>query len=137
MPTYSISDVSKRYHLPQTTLRYYEDLGLLYDVPRRGNHRVYNDAHLARLSAICCFKNTGMTLSELQTLFSYDEHSADMDKIIDLLDRHCREVDEKLRILEQNHRQIKRKRQFYEDIRTARETHQPLPKWADYKITDF
>ena len=66
--TYSITEVSKMYHLPTTTLRYYEDLGLLYDIPRIKGRRAYTQQHLNRLGAICCFKDTGMTLKELQEL---------------------------------------------------------------------
>ncbi len=125
------------YHLPTTTLRYYEDLGLLFNVARQGNRRVYNEQHLARLSAICCFKNTGMTLSELQALFGYDKHGNGLNQIIALLDRHDKEVDQKLKLLEQNHQQIKRKLHFYQDIRTAEQAGSPSPDWADYRSKIF
>ncbi|MCI1923787.1 MAG: MerR family transcriptional regulator [Lentilactobacillus buchneri] len=137
MKTYSISQVSEMYHLPTTTLRYYEDLGLLYDIPRKGNRRAYTQQHLDRLGSICCFKNTGMTLSELQTLFSYSEHGGDLDKIVDLLNQHCQEVDEQLALLKQNQQHIKRKLHFYQDIRTAEQTNTPLPDWDNYRSKTF
>ena len=86
--TYSITEVSKMYHLPTTTLRYYEDLGLLYDIPRIKGRRAYTQQHLNRLGAICCVKDTGMTLKELQELFAAQDDDADLDKTCDILDNH-------------------------------------------------
>ncbi len=137
MKTYSITEVSKMYHLPPTTLRYYEELGLLYDVPRRGNRRVYRDVHLARLSAICCFKNAGMSLSELQQLFSYNKSGEDLNKIITLLSDHCQQIDQQLKLLQANQQQIKRKLDFYQHIRQAETTKTPLPDWDDYRTKNY
>ena len=39
MAVYTISQVAEKYHMRPSTLRYYEDLGLLYNVPRQGGHR--------------------------------------------------------------------------------------------------
>lgn len=37
--TYTIRQVSEQFQLPMSTLRYYEDVGLLKDVPRKGQQR--------------------------------------------------------------------------------------------------
>ena len=67
MKTYTIREVSERFSLPASTLRYYEEVGLLTEVMRDGKHRMYQDCHLNRLSALCCFKETGMSIAQLQT----------------------------------------------------------------------
>lgn len=135
--TYSITEVSKMYHLPTTTLRYYEDLGLLYDIPRIKGRRAYTQEHLNRLGAICCFKDTGMTLKELQELFAAQDDDADLDKTCDILDNHYQRVLEQLALLKKNERHIKRKVRFYHDIRTAKENHSKMPDWDDYRDRDF
>lgn len=42
MDTYTIKEVSEMFHLPSSTLRYYEDLGILTNVERsKSGQRVY------------------------------------------------------------------------------------------------
>ena len=42
MDTYTIKEVSEMFHLPSSTLRYYEDLGILTNVGRsKSGQRVY------------------------------------------------------------------------------------------------
>ena len=113
--TYSITQVSKMYNLPTTTLRYYEDLGLLYDIPRLKGRRAYTQQHLNRLGAICCFKDTGMTLKELQELFEAQDNDNDLTKTCEILDNHYERVLEQLAQLKKNERHIKRKVRFYHD----------------------
>lgn len=61
--TYSIGEVSRMYHMPSSTLRFYEQEGILTNVTKdeRGQ-RVYTQEHLNRLGTICCFKETGMKI---------------------------------------------------------------------------
>ncbi|GAA3187247.1 MerR family transcriptional regulator [Lentilactobacillus kefiri] len=135
--TYSITQVSKMYNLPTTTLRYYEDLGLLYDIPRLKGRRAYTQQHLNRLGAICCFKDTGMTLKELQELFEAQDNDNDLTKTCEILDNHYERVLEQLAQLKKNERHIKRKVRFYHDIKSAKENHTEMPDWDDYRDRDF
>ncbi|GAF38488.1 MerR family transcriptional regulator [Agrilactobacillus composti DSM 18527 = JCM 14202] len=137
MKTYSISTVSKMYHLPASTLRYYEELGLLYNVGRDGIRRVYTDQHLSRLSAICCFKNAGMTLKELQLLLNYESENNDLSAVIELLQAHDVRLKEQLALLLDNENHIQRKLHFYQDIAAAEKAGKPAPEWADYKTKNF
>ena len=58
---YSICEVSAKFNLPASTLRYYEEVGILTDIPRNSSgKRIYLEKHINRLKTICCFKNTGM-----------------------------------------------------------------------------
>lgn len=64
MDTYTIKEVSEMFHLPSSTLRYYEDLGILTNVGRsKSGQRVYIQGHINRLKTICCFKKTGMSIA--------------------------------------------------------------------------
>lgn len=50
MDTYTIKEVSEMFHLPSSTLRYYEDLGILTNVGRsKSGQRVYIQGHINRL----------------------------------------------------------------------------------------
>ncbi|NLR10318.1 MULTISPECIES: MerR family transcriptional regulator [Lactobacillaceae] len=136
MTELSISEVSRQYHLAPSTLRYYERLGLIPNVQQRGNHRVYNEANLEKLNSIVCFKNSGMSMSELQTLLSYQETGPDLDKILTVLTEHEVSVAQQLAKLEQYHRHITQKVAFYSAIKAAEATGAPRPDWADYKPGD-
>lgn len=76
MATYTIREVAQRFHVQTSTLRYYEDQGLLCDVERDdAGRRVYTDSHIGRLEAIACFKHAGMSIDELKRFFAYEKTS--------------------------------------------------------------
>lgn len=63
---YSIQEVSRKTGLSAHTLRYYEKEGLLAGVARSpGGIRQYTEGDLEDLGLICCLKNTGMPLQEI------------------------------------------------------------------------
>ena len=69
----TISEVSKKYGLTQDTLRYYEKIGLLPQIPRNKNGiRNFNDEACRWIEFIKCMRNAGMEieiLSKYITLF--------------------------------------------------------------------
>ncbi|MGB0875989.1 MAG: MerR family transcriptional regulator [Mycobacterium sp.] len=66
----TIGDIARRAAVAQTTLRYYEKLGLIAPSARVGGQRRYDDAVLARLEVIRLCKSAGFTLDEIQTLYA-------------------------------------------------------------------
>jgi DNA-binding transcriptional MerR regulator len=137
MKTYTIAQTAAKFNLSIPTLRYYEAIGLLPNVARNGKNRVYSQTNLDRLAAICCFKNTGMTLKDLQTLFQYEDQDHDLNDVIDLLRTHCQRIDDQLVLLRDNQRHIRRKLQYYTDILDAQINHQPHPDWQNYPLSRF
>ena len=73
--------------LPASTLRYYEEVGILTDIPRNSSgKRIYLEKHINRLKTICCFKNTGMSIAQLQEFFQYEQQEpSHIDDILKLL----------------------------------------------------
>ncbi|GEK19901.1 MerR family transcriptional regulator [Cellulomonas xylanilytica] len=72
--SYRIAEVADLVGVPATTLRYYEDIGLV-DQPARGSngYRSYDDADLARLRFITATKNLGIPLADVAELVqAYD-----------------------------------------------------------------
>lgn len=84
---YSIREVSAKFNLPASTLRYYEEVGILTDIPRNSSgKRIYLEKHINRLKTICCFKNTGMSIAQLQEFFQYEQQElSHIDDILKLL----------------------------------------------------
>ena len=135
MKEYTIREISKLFGLPASTIRYYEDEGILTDVARTASgQRIFTDGHVNRLKTICCFKNTGMTIAELKQFFAYEtDESAHLDDILALLRQRRDCATAQIRQLKENYAHVLRKIHYYEDIRESLTDHLPLPRWEDYK----
>lgn len=130
--TYTIREVSQKFHLPASTLRYYEDVGLLKNVRRNGKHRLYEEQHLGRLGAIQCFKQTGMTISQIQEFFYHEDETHDFNALVTLLGDQCNVIEEQLQLLLSNQKHIHSKLAFYQAKKIAAEHNQPAPQWDEF-----
>lgn len=132
---YSIHEISEMFDLPTSTLRYYEEVGILTKVERTGNNqRVYKEMHVNRLKTICCFKRAGMSISELQKFFHYEEtEDESIDQIVELLEKRKRTVEEQIEELKKDYIHVQKKLRFYTDIQKAVHTGTEKPQWEDYK----
>lgn len=65
----TIAEVGKKYDLTPDTLRYYEKIGLLINVPRNKNGiRNYDEQSCKRIEFIKCMRNAGV---EIEILIEY------------------------------------------------------------------
>ena len=135
MNTYTIKEVSAMFELPASTLRYYEEAGLLTNIQRStSGQRIYEECHLHRLRTICCFKHAGMPITALQAFFSYDESNVeDISNISQLLIQHEAHIVQELATLQEDLIHIRKKIHYYEDIQKAYQNNQPKPEWKDYR----
>jgi MerR family redox-sensitive transcriptional activator SoxR len=70
--TLTIGDVAREAGVAATTLRYYEQIGLLPPPARVGGRRRYDGSVLGRLEVIRLCKSAGFALEEIQLLFADD-----------------------------------------------------------------
>ncbi len=68
----TIGEVARRSGVAATTLRYYEQAGLVAPPARVGGKRRYDDSVLARLEIIGLCKSAGFALDEIRLLFADD-----------------------------------------------------------------
>jgi len=68
----TIGEVARESGIAATTLRYYEQIGLIPAPARMGGQRRYGDAVLARLDVIRLCKSAGFSLDEIRLLFADD-----------------------------------------------------------------
>ena len=67
----TISEVSKKYNLTQDTLRYYEKIGMLSNVPRnKSGIRNYDENSCRRIEFVKCMRDAGV---EIEALLEYME----------------------------------------------------------------
>ena len=65
----TIAEVSKKYDITPDTLRYYERVGLLNNVPRNPNGiRNYDEQSCKRIELVKCMRNAGV---EIEILIEY------------------------------------------------------------------
>lgn len=72
MSDLDIAQVAKRAGVPASTLRFYEERGLIASIGRRGLRRLYDPAVLERLALIALGRASGFSLDEIGRMFAAD-----------------------------------------------------------------
>lgn len=67
-----IAEVAQRSGVPASTLRFYEEKGLIASVGRRGLRRVFGPGVLERLALIALGRAAGFSLDEIARMFAPD-----------------------------------------------------------------
>ena len=131
--TYSITDLSKMFDLPASTIRYYEKIGLLEDVEHVSSYRrVYNDTHVDRLNAIECFKKALLPLDEIKRFFTYEKNmKANSGKILEMMKTQEVKTIESMEALQAGLDHLQKKIRFYSLVNEAAKNNTPLPSWDD------
>ena len=67
-----IAEVAQRSGVPASTLRFYEEKGLIDSIGRRGLRRLYHPRVLERLALIALGRASGFSLDEIARMFAPD-----------------------------------------------------------------
>ena len=131
--TYSITDLSKKFDLPASTIRYYEKIGLLENVEHENSYRrVYNDSHIDRLNAIECFKKALLPLDEIKRFFNYEKNmKANSEKILEMMKKQEVKTLESMEALQAGLDHLQKKIRFYTLVNEAVKNNTPMPSWDD------
>ena len=70
MKALDITEVAQRSGIPASTLRFYEEKGLIVSIGRRGLRRLFDGRVLERLALIALGRASGFSLEEVSRLFS-------------------------------------------------------------------
>lgn len=96
MKDLDIAEVARRSGVPASTLRYYEEKGLIASSGRRGLRRLFDPAIMDRLGLIALGRAAGFSLDEIGRMFGPDgEPRIDRDRLTakaDDLDRTIRKL---------------------------------------------
>lgn len=90
-----IAEVAKASGLPTSTLRYYEEKGLIHSHGRLGLRRLFSPTVLDRLALISLGRNAGFSLDEIARMFTPSGPVIDRQ----LLSNKADELDRKIREL--------------------------------------
>ncbi len=130
---YSIRDLSKKFGMPTSTIRYYEKIGLLEDVEHEnGYKRIYNDSHIVRLQAIDCFKKALLPLDEIKLFFSYEKDmSANSEKIVDMMKAREAKTEQAIKDMQVGLEHVKIKVRYFSAVDDAVKSGRPIPGWDE------
>ena len=119
--TYTIREMSERFGLPASTLRYYEEIGLLTDVIHtESKKRIYTQQHIDCMTAILCFKRTGLPIAGIQ---------GNIDQMVAILKEHEQNTREKIERMESDLEHIQQKVRYYSAVRDAIKNGDEMPSW--------
>ena len=86
---YAIKEVAKLSGLPESTLRYYESIGLIDPIGRdpSSKHRTYGEDNINLVVAVACLSATGMSIEDMRAyLKNRDQGAAGAREQVDLLE---------------------------------------------------
>ena len=125
MAEYTIRELATKYDIPTSTLRYYEDLGLLRNV-------IHNE-NISVLDAIQCFKQTGLPLGKMKEFFEYAGNLREnIDEVVDMMVEHEANIKKQMQELQDGLEHIQHKIRFYSGIKQAINDKKPWPHWEDF-----
>lgn len=93
-----IAEVSEKYDISSDTLRYYERIGLIVNVPRnKSGIRDYTQENLERIEFIKCMRNAGLSIESLLLYFDlYSQGDSTIDARHDLLLEERRKLERRM-----------------------------------------
>jgi len=120
---YKIKEVSALTNIPISTLRYYEELGLITPSRTDNNYREYSEKDLAWIEFIKRIKETGMRLKDIQTYSELrDQGHETLSERTRMLDKQELLLKEQLKQIQQDIAFIQNKKKIYQKM-TDQYTH--------------
>ena len=112
---YTIGQVSKMFHLPISTLRYYDKEGLFPDMNRTSGIRKFGEKELEALRVIECLKKSGLEIKDIKQFMNWcAEGPSTYSKRKKLFEDRKKALEEQLQELEKNMAMIEFKCWYYE-----------------------
>lgn len=116
---YTIGQVAEMFHLPISTLRYYDKEGLFPNLERKGNIRQFSDTELEEIRIIECLKKSGLEIKDIKQFFKWvSEGSSTYANRKELFEIRKAAVEEEINALEKTLAMLKFKCWYYEKALT-------------------
>lgn len=112
---YIIGQVSEMFHLPISTLRYYDKEGFFPNLVRKGNIRYFSDNELEAIRIIECLKQSGLEIKDIKQFFEWvTEGSSSYTKRKELFEHRKVAVKEEIKQLEKTLAMLEFKCWYYD-----------------------
>lgn len=112
---YTIGQVSEMFHLPISTLRYYDKEGLFPEMERQSGIRKFSDREIEALRVIECLKTSGLEIKNIKQFMDWaTEGAATYEKRKELFEARKRAVEKEMVQLQKTLDMLKYKCWYYE-----------------------
>ena len=95
-----INELAAKYNLTKPTLRYYEQEGIITNVPRVNGIRDYSDEHVRIIEFVTCMRSAGMSIERLKKYMKLMEKPNSINERIAILNEQKNEVEQKIKDLQ-------------------------------------
>ena len=119
---YTIREVAQLSGLPESTLRYYETIGLIHPIRRDSSskHRVYNENDVNFAISIACLNATGMSLEDMRTYLKNRSQGAQAaNEQVELLETHKRRLAEEAHYVTLRQRYVDAKIAYWKAVKSG------------------
>ena len=112
---YTIGQISEMFHLPISTLRYYDKQGLFPDMERQSGIRKFTDREVEAIRVIECLKASGLEIREIKQFMEWTtQGSATYALRKQLFETRKKAVEKEIRQLQKTLDMLKYKCWYYE-----------------------
>jgi DNA-binding transcriptional MerR regulator len=117
--TYTIRETAGLTGLPESTLRYYESIGIIGPVRRdtSSKHRVFSEDNLDMLVAVACLNATGLSLEDMRSYMNNrSQGSKGAREQVDLLTTQAKRLVDEAKFLKLRQQYVDLKISYWEAI---------------------
>jgi DNA-binding transcriptional MerR regulator len=121
-PGYSIRAVAQLSGLPESTLRYYETIGLIPPIRRdpSSKHRAYSEPDVDFAVAIACLNATGMSIEDMRTYLANRSRGAlAANEQVELLETQKKRLAEESHSLKLRQRYVDAKIAYWQAVKAG------------------
>lgn len=122
---YTITEAARVSGLPESTLRYYETIGIITPIERNTNtkRRIYSESDLTFIDTIACLSATGMSIEEMRTYMNNRDKgiaaAADQKQLLEELEIR---LNKEQKHLEHRREYVQLKVQYWQAVIDKKET---------------
>lgn len=120
--TYTIREAAKVSGLPESTLRYYETIGLIKPVQRDASskYRVYSEEDVNLIIAIACLSATGLSIEDMRTYLQNRTMGTDgAHGQVELLTTQKQHLEDEIRYMQLRIRYVEAKISYWNAVAAA------------------
>ena len=123
---FTIRETARLSGLPESTLRYYETIGLIHPIARDSSskHRVYSEEDVNRIIAMACLSAIGMYIENMRAyLKNQNLGQKGAGEQVELLERQSKQLAEEAQNLGLRQRYVDAKIAYWKAVRSGRKKH--------------
>ncbi len=95
-----IKEVAEKFNLTEATLRYYEQEGIVTNVPRKNGIREYTDENVRVIEFATCMRSAGMSIERLKKYMELHGKPNTENERLHILLEQKEEVEDKIEMLQ-------------------------------------